>query len=309
MDRPRIVVIGSANIDLVTRVPRAPKPGESLIGLSFATITGGKGANQAVAAARLGAQTLFAGCVGADAFGAMQRQSLSEAGVDVSRLKTHPNEPTGTAVILVADTGENVIVVTPAANYGLSPGDIAALEPEIDGADALLLQLEIPLETVEAALTAAHRRGVPSILDAGPAQQVPERLIALADIVSPNETEAEAMTGIRVETLNDAKRAAQALRAMGAAHVVLKLGARGAYYSGEGEMHTPPFRVKPVDTTAAGDAFTAALAVVWGRMPVAAALRFANAAGALATTVAGAQPSMPTRAAVEAMLRDGPQET
>lgn len=303
MHSPRIMVIGSANIDLVTRVPRAPKPGESLIGRSFATITGGKGANQAVAAARLGAQTHFAGCVGADAFGAMQRQSLADAGVDTARLKTHPSEPTGTAVILVADTGENVIVVTPAANYGISPADIAALEPALEGMDAMLLQLEIPMETVEASLQAARRRGVTSILDAGPAQWVPEDLVALADIVSPNETEAEAMTGIRVETLDDALRAAEALRAMGAPHVVLKLGARGSFYLGDEAIHMPPFSITPVDTTAAGDAFTAALAVAWGRMPTEAALRFANAAGALAATVAGAQPSMPTRAAVDAMLR------
>lgn len=300
----RIVVIGSANIDLVTRVPRSPKPGESLIGRSFMSVTGGKGANQAVAAARLGAATTFAGCVGNDAFGAMQRESLVAAGVDVSNMKVHPSEPTGTAVILVADEGQNVIVVTPAANYGLTPDDIARLEQVITGADAVLVQLEIPLETVEAALLLARRQQVLSVLDAGPAQAVPESLIALADIVSPNETEAEAMTGVVVESLESALEAARCLRDMGAKDVVLKLGAKGALHLSDDECFMPAFKIEPVDTTAAGDAFTAALTLAWGALSRDEALRFANAAGALAATVAGAQPSMPMRAAVEAFLRE-----
>ena len=304
MNEAKIVVVGSANIDLVMRVPRVPKPGESLIGHSFATITGGKGANQAVAAARLGASVRFAGCVGNDAFGELQRQSLSAAGVDVTYLKMHETEPTGTAVILVADEGQNSIVVTPSANYGLLPEDIAALTPLFAEADAVLLQLEIPLETVEAALDLARRCGTRSILDAGPAQKVSKALLAKADIVSPNETEAEAMTGIPVTTIENAREAAQALLEMGALEVVIKLGAKGSLYVGQDEIHTRPFPVAPVDTTAAGDAFTAALAVVWDCAPRTEALRFANAAGALATTVPGAQPSMPTRAAVEAFLQE-----
>lgn len=300
----RIVVIGSANIDLVTRVPRSPKPGESLIGRSFMTVTGGKGANQAVAAARLGASTVFIGCVGDDAFGAMQRESLAAAGVDVSHVKTHPSEPTGTAVILVADEGQNSIVVTPAANYGLMPEDVSALEPVIAGADAVLLQLEIPLETVESALRIARSHGVLSVLDAGPAQRVPESLLALADIVSPNETEAEAMTGVAVDSLESARTAAARLQAMGAKDVVMKLGARGALHVSDDECFLPAFKIEAVDTTAAGDAFTAALTLAWGALGREDALRFANAAGALAATVAGAQPSMPTFAAVDAFLRE-----
>jgi len=302
MNATRMVVAGSANIDLVTRVPRSPKPGESLIGKSFATITGGKGANQAVAAARLGTSVAFLGCVGNDAFGELQRQSLREAGVDVSHLKVHPSEPTGTAVILVADEGQNSIVVTPSANYGLVPKDITALESVIAAADVLLLQLEIPLATVEAALDLARRHGVLSILDAGPAQPVSADMVAKADIVSPNETEAEAITGIKVATVDDARAAAERLRAMGAPEVVMKLGANGSLYLGEEEHYAPPFQVNAVDTTAAGDAFTAALGAMWKRVSVAEALRFANATGALAATVAGAQPSMPRRDAVEAFL-------
>jgi ribokinase len=304
MNATRILVVGSANIDLVTRVPHIPSPGESIIGRTFATITGGKGANQAVAAARLGATTQFVGCVGNDGFGALQRETLAASGVDVRYLKTHPSEPTGTAVILVADDGQNSIIVTPSANYGITPDDIAALEPAFREADVLLLQLEIPLETVEAALVLARRCGVLAILDAGPAQKVSESLLTLADIVSPNETEAEAMTGIHVASIDDALAAALELIVLGAKHAVMKLGDRGSLYVGDGDDYAAPFQVNVVDTTAAGDAFTAALAVAWKQMPRVDALRFANAAGALAATVAGAQPSMPSRAAVDAFLRD-----
>lgn len=298
----RIVVLGSANIDLVTRVKRCPKPGESLIGQSFATVTGGKGANQAVAAARLGAQTAFVGCVGADSFGEMQRESLSSEGIDLSHLKTHPSEPTGTAVILVADTGENQIVVTPSANYGLSPDDVSSLESLFSKADVVLLQLEVPLETVEAALDLALKMETFSILDAGPAQEVPDDILRKAGLVSPNETEAAAMTGAPVRTLADAESAAAVLRDKGVNEVVLKLGKQGSFYLGEKAYHAPSFQVEAVDTVAAGDAFTAALALKWRIFSPSDAMRFANAAGALAATVEGAQPSMPTRLAVESFL-------
>jgi len=301
-EMPRILVIGSANVDLVTAVPRCPKPGESLIGTSFKTIPGGKGANQAVAAARLGAPTLFAGCVGDDAFGEMQRRTLSEAGVDVTHLEVHPSEPTGTAVILVADTGQNTIAVVPSANFGVTPEVVTTLAPVFGAIDVLLLQLEIPMETVGAALDAASAAGVLSVLDAGPAQRVPETVVRKAGIVSPNETEAEAMTDIAVASVEDAVRAAERLRELGAGEVVMKLGAAGALYLGDEPLHLPAFAVDPVDTVAAGDAFTAALGCAWQRLPRPEALRFANAAGALATTVAGAQPSMPTLDAVEAFL-------
>jgi ribokinase len=301
---PRILVIGSANIDLVTRVPRCPKPGESLIGSAFTTVPGGKGANQAVAAARLGATTWFAGCVGDDVFGALQRETLSASGVRVDHLKVHPTAPTGTAVIFVADEGQNSIVVTPSANLEFTPDDVLALEPLIRDVDAILVQLEIDLESVEAALELARKHGVLSVLDAGPAQQVPDALIAKAGLVSPNETEAEALTGIRISTIDGAEAAAQVLLERGAKDVVIKLGAQGALYRGAQTFHVRTFPVNVVDTTAAGDAFTAALATKWGRTGVEEALRFATATGALATTVAGAQPSMPTRAAVEQLIQE-----
>ncbi len=304
MKKPGILVVGSANIDLVTRVPQCPRAGETLIGAGFQTIPGGKGANQAVAAARLGVRTWFAGCVGDDAFGAIQRETLAAAGVDISRLKIHPDQPTGTAVIFVAETGQNSIVVVPSANYGILPDDVQALEPLFDEIDAVLLQLEIPLETVAATLNLARAKGVLSILDAGPAQKVAPELVGKAAVVSPNETEAEAMTGIAVNSVKDAARAAEALHGMGASEVVVKLGERGAYYLGDESFHVPAFPVNAVDTTAAGDAFTAALAYAWRLAPRREAIVFANAAGALAATVAGAQPSMPGIHAVNTFLKE-----
>jgi ribokinase len=304
MSHSRIIVVGSANIDLVTRVPRCPRPGETLIGASFQTVCGGKGANQAVAAARLGAETTFIGCVGSDGFGDMLLGGLKAEGIDVSHVKVHPTKPSGTATILVGDDGQNSIVVTPSANFELNPEDIEPLSPLFEKASAVLVQLEIPLGTVMAALGLAKRWGVLSILDAGPAQKVPQEILRKASVVSPNETEAEAITGIRIETLANAQAAADSLMEGGVREVVLKVGASGAYYAGDIEnIHVPAFPITPVDTTAAGDAFTAALATVWGRMPAREALRFANAAGALAATVEGAQPSMPTRNAVKAFLK------
>lgn len=303
MERPKIVVVGSANMDLVTRVPRCPRPGETLLGTTFQTVPGGKGANQAVAAARLGAETTFVGCVGADAFGDALRAGLEAEGIDVSHVKVHPEKASGTATILVGEDGQNTIVVAPSANHELTPDDIEPLSPLFEKADAVLVQLEIPLGTVLAALSLAKRWGVLAILDAGPAQKVSAEILGKASIVSPNETEAEAITGIAIRTMADAEAAAEKLMELGAAEVVLKLGSSGTYYGGEIEnLYVPAFDITAVDTTAAGDAFTAALAVAWGRMPMKDALRFANATGALAATVAGAQPSMPTRAAVEAFI-------
>lgn len=253
MNQPSILVIGSANVDLVTRVSRSPRPGETITGLSFHIYPGGKGANQAVAAARLGARTVFAGCVGADEFGEMQRHTLAEAGVDVSHIKTDPDEATGTASILVADGGENTIVVAPGANGRITPADIERLDGLFAAADAVLLQLEIPLEAVEAALDAARKHGALSILDAGPAQQLPGSLLAKASIVSPNETEAQALTGLAVNTLDEARAAAEALRALGVPEVVLKLGSRGALYVGDEVLYAPAFPVNAIDTVAAGD--------------------------------------------------------
>lgn len=289
-----ILVIGSANIDLVARVSRIPRPGETLMGQSFATICGGKGANQAVAAARLGGQVTLIGCVGDDAFGAQQKESLRSAGVNLSYLKTVSGTPTGTAIIEVSDEGENSIVVIPGANFELTPEDIFAYRAAFEAADAVLMQLEVPVAVVEAALDLALETKTLSILDIGSDQPVSEAVIGKATVVTPNTSEAERLTGMRIESDGDVEAAALRLLSFGSRHVVMKLGSRGSRYFGAGaSFDAPPFKVNVVDTTAAGDAFTGALGVAWVDGAIAETLCYANAVGALATTKAGAQPSLP----------------
>ncbi len=302
----RILAVGSSNVDLVARVKRPPAPGESLVGRSFRMVCGGKGANQAVAAARLGAATRFIGCVGDDLFGQMQQDALREEGIDIGALKIHGAEPTGTAIILVDDSGQNLITVVPSANLGLTPEDVDNAGSAFEDADVVLVQLEIPLATVSRTLERARKHNVISILDAGPAQPLDRDILSKADVVSPNETEAETITGIKIQSVDDANRAALKLQEMGAVEVVIKLGEGGCFYLGGESLHVPAFHVNAVDTTAAGDAFTAALALMWNdaSKTVQQKLRFANAAGALAATVAGAQPSMPANASVRDFLQN-----
>lgn len=302
---PRLVVLGSVNMDLVARVAALPRPGETVAGRSLETIPGGKGANQAVAAARLGARTAMVARVGDDDFGPRLVRGLVGAGVDAAAVRVTPGCSSGVALISVEDAGQNSIVIVAGANGRLTPADVAANAALIASASALLLQLEVPLETVAAAARLARRAGVTVVLDPAPAPSRPlPAALFRVDLLSPNQTEAEALTGIRVDTPADAGRAARVLHARGARHVVVKLGALGALHSdGRTAVHIPARRVKPVDTTAAGDAFTAALALAWAEgRPPAEAVRFACAAGTLATLTFGAQPAMPTRAQVEAFL-------
>ena len=291
-----VVVIGSANADMLVRCRRVPEPGETLLGTGFATVPGGKGANQAVACSRLGARAHFIGCVGGDAFGAFLRRTLAESGVLLDHLGVDRRLPTGVALIMVAATGQNSIVVAPGANASVTPRSVRAARKTIAAAAAVLLQLEIPLDTVAAALDLARESGVLAVLDAGPAIKVSPGILRKANIVSPNESEAQALTGIPVRNLSSARRAARALIEMGIECVVMKLGRRGALLaSGSRMQHFPAIPVRPVDTTAAGDAFTAALTVcLAGGAEIGDAVRFANHAGALATLTLGAQPSMPT---------------
>lgn len=299
----RILVVGSANMDLVVRTARLPKAGETLLGGEFMTAFGGKGANQAVAAARLGGAVHFAACLGNDAFGNLHREGLAGENINLDALKIDRDTPTGTAVILLTESGENTIVVAPGANNALLPDDIQALRDLFNTVDVVISQLEIPLDTVETTLRLARECGVFSILDTGPARPLSPATIALADLVSPNESETETLTGIHVDSIESARAAAKHLRDMGAKEVVIKLGKRGCLYLGQEEFYQPAFNIDAVDTTGAGDAFTAALAVAWGKLPVPEILLFANAAGALAAMVAGAQPSMPDFAKVTDFLK------
>ena len=307
MPAPHIVVVGSINMDLVARTDRLPRPGETLHGHDFQTIPGGKGANQAVAAARLGAKVTLIGRVGDDAFGDVLRHSLEGFGVSTDHVITTTCCSSGVAMIGVEKSGANAIVVVAGANGRLTPADISDRADVIASADALIVQLETPVETIAAAIQIALKSGVRTILDPAPAPDaaLPEEL-RIADLISPNQTEAEALTGIVVHDLNSAAQGGRLLQSHGAREVVMKLGEQGALIcDAAGNIeHIPAAKAKIVDTTAAGDAFTAGLAVALSEgRTLADATRFGCAAGTLACTVFGAQPAMPSRAAVDAFLQ------
>ncbi|WP_328790848.1 ribokinase [Streptomyces sp. NBC_00273] len=290
-----IAVLGSTNMDLVAYVAKAPRLGETVTGRAFRTVPGGKGANQAVAAARSGGEVVMIGAVGADEFGVRLRSALTAARVDTAALRTVEGA-SGTAHITVDDEGGNSIVVVPGANAavtGLETGD----EARIAAAGSLLLQLELPLSAVLAGARAARAHGVRTVLTPAPAQSLPADLLAATDLLVPNEHEAAALTG-----LTDPLRAAEALLAE-VPEVVITLGAAGALYAARGRepLTVPAPRVRAMDTTAAGDTFVGALAVALGeRRPMPEALRWASAAAALSVQRPGAQDSMPTRAETDA---------
>ena len=302
---PKILVIGSINMDMVARIDHIPLQGESVIGEGYSFAPGGKGANAAIAAARLGGEVGFAGCVGDDDYGVALRKVLTDENVDDKLLKVTHEAPTGFAPILVQANGQNGIIVFPGANMCIKEEDIPAM---FDGEiDAVMMQLEIPKEIVLAASREAEKRGIPVVLDAGPAQPFPVEEVKSLFILSPNETETTALTGLPVDTIDQTRAAAQALlERSGAKYIVIKMGARGAYVLGNGiDEMVPSFKITAVDPTAAGDTFTGAMTLHYlrtGNMP--AAVRYGCAAGALAATKLGAQPSLPTVQDVEAFLRD-----
>ncbi len=302
--RPRIVVIGSVNMDLVVAAPAIPAPGQTILGGDFATIPGGKGANQAVAAARLGAAVSCVGRVGDDAFAQVLRKGLRAAGVDDTFLRTTNATASGVALIVVAPGGENAICVAPGANACLTPADIDRAEETIASAQVCLLQLETPAETVAHAAALARQHGVEVILDPAPAPAVLPAALWDVDVLTPNETEAAQLLAGEALPAEPAGVGA-ALRGRGPRAVVLTLGAAGCYVSeAAGDVALPGHAVPAVDATAAGDAFSAALAVARAEgRSLREAARFANAAGALACTKRGAQPSAPTRDEVS-MIND-----
>ncbi len=300
-------MVGSINMDLVLEVDRLPEAGESRLGRRYSYVPGGKGANQAVAAARLGAEVTFVGRVGRDAHGGTLREHLAREAVHAELLATDQQAQTGFAVIPVEDGGRNRIMVYAGANLSIRVEDVQSAFRR--SFDALVVNLEIPPEIVEEACGQASRRGMPVFLDAGPVRELDLGKLGGLYVLSPNETETRAYSGLPCGTDEEAARASRRLAEItGCRFVVLKLGERGAYLyessSGRGQP-VPGFRVKAVDTTAAGDAFTAGLTAQYLRTgDLGRAARYANAAGALAATRLGAQPSMPGRAEVEAFLRE-----
>ena len=299
-----IVVFGSINMDLVARVPRLPAPGETLTGHGFFTAPGGKGANQAVACARLGAATRMIGRVGDDAFGGDAARQPARLRRGHIRGGVHPGAASGVAVITVDDAAENEIIVVPGANGVVGREDLVRLAAALDGARVLLLQLEVPLDAVVAAAEMGRRRGVTVILDPAPAQPLPEALYAAVDILTPNESEAAALVGFPLDDPDAIARASQTLLTRGARSVIVKLGSKGVFWSnGPESAHFPAFPVEAVDSVGAGDAFNGGLAVgLSDGLDMAAAIRWGLAAGALSVMKSGAQPSMPDRAAVEILL-------
>ena len=294
MPQNNVLVVGSANMDLVMRVHEMPKPGETVLGTGFLRAHGGKGANQAVAAARLGATVQFLGCLGEDAFGDALCQGLADEGIGLAGVKRTSEEPTGTAMILVNDAGENSIVVHSGANFALTPADVESKAALFEAADVVLLQLETPLETVERALALARAHGCTSILDVGSDQELPEAIWSAADVLSPNVHEAARLAAVQDDSVSS-RAIAEMLYLRHGVSMVMKLGRDGALYYGRDSIQlVDAFYVTPVDTTAAGDAFTGALGAFWGA-PMNTLLRHANAAGALAVTKTGAQPSLPNR--------------
>lgn len=300
-----VVVFGSINMDLVVRTPRLPAPAETITGHEFFTAPGGKGANQAVAAARLNTPTKMVGRVGGDAFGQELRQNLADAGVDVSSVLTNREVSSGVAVIAVDDNAQNNIIIVPGANGRVGQDDLNRLEANLRGAKVLLLQLEVPLEAVIAAARLAHERGITVVFDPAPAQALPAELYSLIDIITPNEVEAAQLVDVTIKSREDAAQAAEKLLTLGVKAVIIKMGATGVFYAAHGGPNgfLPAFKVKAVDTVAAGDAFNGGLAaaLVAGQ-PLPAAIRWGAAAGALSATKMGAQPSMPSRSELETFL-------
>jgi ribokinase len=302
-----VVVLGSLNMDLVVRTSRMPKPGETVPGEQFTTVPGGKGANQAAAAARLGASVEMIGCVGDDAFGPTILDNLRAQGVGTERVRVVEGAASGTAMIIVDERGENSIVVAPGANALVGVEDVENARDLIAGARFLVMQFEIPLPVVCAAIDLAAEVGVPVILNAAPAHGINEDILACVPYVVVNEHEAEYITSIQIVDMESARLAVRALATIGIAHPILTVGEDGALLAtAHRTLHVPARQVEVVDTTAAGDAFVGGLTVALLRgQPLEDAVRYATCAGTLATTVLGAQPSLPSAEQVEAFCSGG----
>ncbi len=302
-----VVVVGSFNMDLVVRTSRRPVRGETVMGTEFGMFPGGKGFNQAVAAARLGAHVAMAGRVGADYFGDLFLDALRAEGVRADAVVRDTQAGTGVGLPVIAEDGDNAIVVVPRANMAMAPADVDSIAAEIESADVLLLQLEVPQAVSYRAAEIAHAAGTRVVLNPAPAAAVSDDLLLLADVLTPNEFETQALTGVRPESDVTCREACDKLLACGVRSVVLTLSDRGAFVAFDGKYNAiPSCRVDVVDTTGAGDAFCGALSVMLATgQGLSQAARFANGAAALSVTVMGAYPSMPGLAAVERFLSWG----
>jgi ribokinase len=308
-----VLVFGSINMDLTTYVPRLPQPGETLFGHSFITVPGGKGNNQAVACAKLGAPTRLVGRVGNDAFGRAVLPLIHQQGVDTTGVQVDKKHGTGLAVINVDDAAENSIIVISGANMALNHRDVIRCAAAMRSVKVLMLQLEVPVKANLAAAKSAKEFGVTVIFDPAPATALPAEIYPLIDIITPNETETEVLVGIRPTTEAEAAKAASELRRRGVKSAIIKMGGHGVYFQSsdpsggsESSGFVPPFPVKAVDTVAAGDAFNGGLAVALSEgHTLEEAIRWGAAAGALACTKPGASTSMPNRVELEALLKEG----
>jgi len=309
MKKPRIVVVGSSNTDMVVKGERLPRPGETVTGGKFLIAAGGKGANQAVAAARLGAEVAFVAKVGSDMFGEEAIAGYRKEGIDTEFVFRDPENPTGVALILVDQKGENLISVASGANHALSPEDVQKAAERIRAADVVVLQLEIPMETVAFAARFAAEAGVAVILDPAPAPAGPlaPELLQQVTFLKPNETEAERLTGIPVRDEASALQAAERLLACGARNAIVTLGPKGAVWAdGQRSGFVPVIQVEALDSTAAGDAFSGALACAVARgLGLDESVRYAVLVGAISVTRLGAQPSLPTSEEVEQFQKEG----
>jgi len=304
--RSKVLVVGSANMDLVVRCKRFPDPGETIFGTAFATFPGGKGANQAVCCAKLGGEVTFMGRMGQDIFRDRLSSNMKQEGVGLEHLIIDPTEPTGTALITVDSSGQNEIIVVSGSNMKIRPEDILAHREAFADAAIVLLQLEIPLDTVMHAATLARQNSALVVLNPAPASMLPEELFRLIDYITPNETEAALLTGIPVVDRASAEQAAMALLQRGVQNVIITMGSSGCLLVNQRQKQMfAARRVKAVDTTAAGDAFNGALALALSQGDLLEeAIAFANSVAAFSVTKQGAQSSMPTKNELEVFSRN-----
>ena len=298
---PLIVVIGSSNMDLVAKAPRIPMVGETLAGTDFFMVPGGKGANQAVAAAKLGGNVLFIARLGKDLFAEKSLENFKQVGINAQYIKQIEKVPSGIAIISIDDNGKNSIIVVPGANHKLLPADVVEAEKDIAAAKVVVCQLETPMETVLQAAKTARKYNIPFLLDPAPAAPLSDELLKLVEFIKPNEFEAEVITGVKVTDRESAEKAAEVLLGKGVKNVIVTLGDKGFIVAtGQGKTFVDTLKVKAVDSTAAGDAFAGALAfgIAQGDSLLDAA-KYANKVAAISVTRFGAQPSMPTRQEVE----------